>query len=156
MVKIRIPLNNIPKDFPEDHPVFMLSLLQWNEQAKYPEGSSHPPCSGEEAWVGRFVKEISKPAAEAGNFEWVYQGLPASRITGREKWDLVALVKFTNIETFRNTLGSDDYAPAVLEHRDAALKSWKLLFFTSPKSKSSEDCYWGPEWTKTSTDANRR
>lgn len=140
MAKIRIPLNNIPKDFPEDHPVFMLSLLQWNEQAKYSEGSSHPSCSGEEAWGTRFVKEINKLATEAGNFEMVYQDLPASRITGRETWDLVALVKFTNIETFRNTLGSDDYAPTVLEHRDAAIKNWKLLFFTSPKPKSSEDC----------------
>ncbi|KAF4151960.1 hypothetical protein CNMCM6069_002815 [Aspergillus lentulus] len=136
MVKSKIPLNKIPKDFPEDQPVFMLSLLQWNDQAEYPEGSSHPPCSGQEAWVGRFVREISKLATETGNFEWVYQGLPLSRIIGGEKWDLVALVKFANIGTFRNTVGSDSFAPAVLEHRDAALKNWKLLFFTSPGSNS--------------------
>ncbi|KUM55542.1 hypothetical protein ACN42_g11717, partial [Penicillium freii] len=132
-------INVIPNDFPEDHSVFMLSLLQWHEQAQYPEGSSHPPCSGQEAWLERFVKEVRRLATAAGDFEVVYQGLPASRVLGNETWDLVALVKFTSIDTFRNTIGSDDYAPSTLEHRDAALKNWKLLFFTSPKSRSSEN-----------------
>lgn len=154
MVTSRIPLNLIPKDFPEDQPVFMLSLLQWIEQAEYPEGSPHPPCSGQEAWIGRFDREISRIAREIGNFEWVYQGLPVSRIIGSEKWDFVALVKFANIGTFRNTIGSDTFAPAVLEHRDAALKNWKLLFFTSPRSNSHEDRKWEPESLRKYANAN--
>lgn len=140
-------LSNIPNNFPKDQTVFMLSHLQWNEQAKYSEGSSHPPCSGQEAWFGRFVKEVRGLATEAGDFEVVYQGLPTSRVLGSETWDLVALVKFTSIDTFRNTIGSDDYAPTILEHRAAALKNWKLLFFTSPKSRSSENCKWRSEKT---------
>ncbi|KAF7591298.1 hypothetical protein BBP40_001674 [Aspergillus hancockii] len=140
MVKFRNLVNNIPNDFPEDHPVFMLGLLQWHEQAQYSERSSHPPCSGREAWFERFLREISRLATEAGDFEYVYQGLPTSGVFGSETWDLVALVKFTNIDVFRNTFGSDDHAPSTLEHRDASLKNWKLLFFTSPKSRSSENC----------------
>lgn len=128
-------LGNIPKDFPENQPVFMLNLLQWNEQAKYPEGSSHSPCSGQEAWVIRYVEEFRRLATEAGGFELVYLGLPASKIVGEEseKWDAIALVKYTNIETFRKTLGSDDYAATALEHCDAALKDWKLVASTEVK-----------------------
>jgi hypothetical protein len=141
MVAIRNLVNNIPTDFPEDHPVFMFSLFQWNEQAKYSEWSSHPPCSGQEAWFERFIKEISRLATESGDFKIVYQGSPTSSILGNETWDWVALVKFTNIGTFRNTIGSDDYAPTTLEHCDAALNNWQSLFFTSPKStRSSENC----------------
>ncbi|KAL4860440.1 hypothetical protein BDV12DRAFT_191703 [Aspergillus spectabilis] len=102
------PSNDIPKDFPDDETVFMLSFLQWNEQAKYPEGSSHPPCSGEEAWVGS------------------------------------QLVKFSNIEIFQNTLGSDNYSLTILEHLDAALRKWKLVFFTSPKARCNEDVGYRP------------
>jgi hypothetical protein len=139
MAKMGPLANNIPNDFPEDYPVFMLSYLQWNEQAQYSEGSSHPPCSGQEAWFKRYVKEISRLATETGDFEFVYQGLPTGGL-GSETWDLVTLVKFANINIFRNTIGSDRYAPSTLEHRDAALKNWKLLFFTSPKSRSTENC----------------
>lgn len=133
-------VNNIPNDFPQDHPVFMLSLFEWNEQAEYSESSSHPPCDGQEAYLERFVTEITRLATETGDYELVYQGLPTSRTLEGETWDLVALVKFANIDTFRNTIGSDNYAPTTLEHLDAALKNWKLLFFTSPKSRSNGNC----------------
>ncbi|KAF3391734.1 hypothetical protein F1880_007667 [Penicillium rolfsii] len=116
----------------------MLNFLQWNEQAKYPEGSSHPPCSGEEAWVSRFFREFNRLAADSGGFECVYHGPPASRVHGSETWDSVGLVKFSNIEYFRNTLGSDEYSLTVLEHLDAALGNWKLVLFTSPEARNEE------------------
>lgn len=141
MVKTRNMVNNIPTNFPEDHPVFMLGFFRWKEQAEYSEGSSHPPCSGQEAWVERFVKEISRLATESGDFEIVYHGLPTSRVLGSETWDLISLLGFPNIGTFRNTIGSDDYAPTIFEHFDAALKNWQSVFFTSPNStRSSENC----------------
>jgi hypothetical protein len=145
MVKISNLVNNIPNDFPKDHPVFMLGLLQWHEQAQYSATSPHPPCSGREAWFERFLKESSKLAIAAGDSEFVYQGLPTPGGHESETWDLVILVKFTNIRIFCNTVGSDDYASSTLEHRDAALKNWKLFFFTSPKPTSSEICQWRPE-----------
>lgn len=132
MDKAKDLLANIPESFPKDQPVFMLNLLQWNEQAKYPEGSKHTPCSGQEAWVVRYVNEFKRIATEAGGFELVYLGMPASKIVGEEseKWDAVALVKYTNIETFRKALGCEDYTTTALEHRDAALKDWKLIAST--------------------------
>ncbi|KAH7063021.1 hypothetical protein B0J12DRAFT_156836 [Macrophomina phaseolina] len=135
MDKARNLLDNIPSDFPQDTPVFMTNLLRFHDQAQYPEGSAHPPCSGREAWVVRYVKEFRRLATEAGGFELVYLGLPASKIVGEqsEDWDAVALVKYPNIETFRKTLGSDDYAATALEHRDAALKDWKLIASTEVK-----------------------
>jgi uncharacterized protein (DUF1330 family) len=132
MAKWKHLLDNIPSDFPEHKPVFMLNLLQFHDQAQYPKGSKHSPCSGQEAWVVRYVTEFRRLATEAGGFELAYLGLPASKIVGEngEKWDAVVLVKYTNIETFRKTLGSDDYAATAEEHRDAALKDWKLIAST--------------------------
>ncbi|GKZ27438.1 hypothetical protein AbraIFM66951_005326 [Aspergillus brasiliensis] len=132
MAKWKHLLDNIPSDFPEDKPVFMLNLLQFYDQAQYPTGSKHSPCSGKEAWVVRYVTEFRRLATEAGGFELAYLGLPASKIVGEdgEKWDAIVLVKYTNIETFRKTLGSDDYAVTAAEHRDAALKDWKLIAST--------------------------
>jgi hypothetical protein len=72
MVKVRSLVDNVPNGFPEDHPVFMLSLSQWHEQAQYPEGSPHLPCSGREAWFERFVKEVSRLVAKASDFEFIY------------------------------------------------------------------------------------
>ncbi|KAJ5969565.1 hypothetical protein N7501_005813 [Penicillium viridicatum] len=132
MAKWKHLLDKIPGDFPEDKPVFMLNLLQFYDQARYPKGSTHSRCSGQEAWVVRYVTEFQRLATEAGGFELTYLGLPASKIVGEdgEKWDAVVLVKYPNIETFRKTLGSDDYAATAAEHRDAALKDWKLIAST--------------------------
>ncbi|KAL5358811.1 hypothetical protein BJX96DRAFT_164001 [Aspergillus floccosus] len=132
MAKWERVLDNIPADFPEDKPAYMLNLLRFHDQAQYPKGSKHSPCSGQEAWVVRYVTVFRRLATEAGGFELVYLGLPASKIVGEdsEKWDAVVLVKYTNIETFRKTLGSDEYAATAAEHRDAALKDWKLIAST--------------------------
>ena len=129
MEKTKNFLDNIPDDFPKDQPVVMLNLLEWNEQAKYLEGSSHSPCSGQEAWVERYAPVFREVAAKHGGLDLLYLGLPASMIIGEdcEKWDAVALVKYPNIETFRNAISSDEYAATALEHRDAALKDWKLI-----------------------------
>ncbi|KAL5044248.1 hypothetical protein BDW71DRAFT_209460 [Aspergillus fruticulosus] len=121
-------LDNIPANFPEDEPVFMLNLLQFYDQAQYTEGSTYSPCSGQEAIV-RYATEFRILATEAGGFELAYLGLRASYIVGEdsEKWDAVVLLRYTNIEIFRKTLGSDDYAATAVERRDAALKDWKLI-----------------------------
>ncbi|KAB8227692.1 uncharacterized protein BDW43DRAFT_316595 [Aspergillus alliaceus] len=131
MAKWEHLLDNIPADLP-NKPIFMLNLLRFYDQAQYPKGSKHSPCSGQEAWVTRYVTEFRRLATEAGGFELIYLGLPALKIVGEdgEKWDAVVLVKYRNIETFRNTLGSDDYAATAAEHRDAALKDWKLIAST--------------------------
>lgn len=86
MEKAQNLIANIPEDFPKDQPVpvFMLNLLQFHEQAKYPPGSKYAPCSGQEAWVVRYVTEFRKVAANVGGLELVYLGIPASMIVGEE------------------------------------------------------------------------
>lgn len=39
-------------------------------------------------------------------------------------------MKYPNIDVFRKALGGDEYKKAALEHRDAALKDWKLVAST--------------------------
>ncbi|KAJ5833630.1 hypothetical protein N7474_001941 [Penicillium riverlandense] len=132
MAKWKHLIDNIPADFPEDKPVFMLNLLQFYDKAQYPEESKHSPCSGQEAWVVRYITDFRRLATDAGGFELVYLGLPASKIVGEdsENWNAVVLVKYPSIQTFRRTLGSDDYAATAAEHRDAALRDWKLIATT--------------------------
>ncbi|KAJ5458885.1 hypothetical protein N7530_010829 [Penicillium desertorum] len=127
MEKTKNFLDNIPDDFPKDQPVVMLNLLKWNKQAQYLEGSRHFPAVAKKLGFGL--------AAKYGGLELLYLGLPASMIIGEdcEKWDAVALVKYPNIETFHNAISSDEYAATALEHRDAALKDWKLIATTEVK-----------------------
>ncbi|KAB8231098.1 uncharacterized protein BDW43DRAFT_283605 [Aspergillus alliaceus] len=132
MAKWNRLLENVPEDFPKDQPVFMLNLLQFYDQAQYAEGSKHGPCSGQEAWVEGYLTEVRKLPGAGDDFELLYSGFPASKIVGEdnERWDAVALVKFRDIAAFRKTLGSDEYAATAAEHRDAALKDWKLIAST--------------------------
>jgi len=44
----RAALEALPQ-LTDDEPVVMLNFLRFREQASYPEGSPHPPCSGREA-----------------------------------------------------------------------------------------------------------
>ncbi|KAH6704359.1 hypothetical protein BKA61DRAFT_188100 [Leptodontidium sp. MPI-SDFR-AT-0119] len=123
------PVANLPKDFPEDRPVVMVNLLQFHEEAKYPKGSPHSPCSGQEAWLVRYTEIYRKRLEEAGGYELPHVGVSGSVVVGdeNEKWDAVVLVKYPNLEAFRKAIGGDEYEATALVHREAALKRWKLI-----------------------------
>ncbi|KAH7391669.1 hypothetical protein BKA64DRAFT_579386 [Cadophora sp. MPI-SDFR-AT-0126] len=124
------PVAHIPKGFPEDRPVVMVNLLQFHEEAQYPEGSPHSPCSGQEAWLVRYTEIYRKLLEKAGGYELPYVGVPAGVVVGddeNDKWDAVVLVKYPNLEVFRKAIGTDEYVATALVHRVAALKKWKLI-----------------------------
>ncbi|KIX02510.1 uncharacterized protein Z518_08451 [Rhinocladiella mackenziei CBS 650.93] len=127
-------LSKIPNSLPPDTPVIMLNLLQWNEKATYTQDYALPPCSGREAYMHRYIPAFSAIASKVGGFTVLYMGVPVSMLVGPEednnKWDIAALVKYPNIETFRRIVGSEEYATAALQHRDAALKDWRLFVTT--------------------------
>ncbi|KEF52726.1 uncharacterized protein A1O9_11143 [Exophiala aquamarina CBS 119918] len=122
-------LDNIPEGLPEDVPIVMLNLLQWNENANYPQDSSHPPCTGREAYLQRYVPTFRPIAEKWGGSTVVYIGKPAATLVGpdEKKFDVVALVKYPNIGVFRRIVGSDEYKTNAAPHRIAALKEWRLV-----------------------------
>ncbi|KAH6633777.1 hypothetical protein C7974DRAFT_412747 [Boeremia exigua] len=125
-------LDNVPKNYPEDKPVVMVNLLRFHDQAKYPTGSPHAPCSGQEAWIVRYAQEYNRIAGPHGGLESTYLGVKGTKVVGEdnEHWDAVALVKYPSIKTFRDAIGSDEYFATASIHRDAALADWKLIATT--------------------------
>lgn len=130
--KWRHLLDNIPQDYPENQPVIMVNLLRWNEQAKYPAGSVHTPCSGQEAWLVRYALEFNRVAGIYGSLKVFYIGIGGTKVVGEEheQWDAVALVEYKSIKVFRDAIGSDEYYETASVHRDAGLADWKLIATT--------------------------
>jgi uncharacterized protein (DUF1330 family) len=122
-------LDNIPEDIPEDVPIVMLHLLQWHEKAIYPQNNSNSSCSGEEAYMQRYIPAFRPIASTYGGSTVVYIGKPLATLAGPDgnKWDVAALVKYPNISVFRRIVASDEYKANALQHRQAALKDWRLF-----------------------------
>ena len=45
-------------------PVMMVNLLLYRTQAEYADGTALPPCSGKEAYFGRYVPAFAKVAEQ--------------------------------------------------------------------------------------------
>lgn len=122
-------LDNVPENIPENVPVVMLNLLQWHENANYPQDTSHQPCSGREAYLQRYVPAFRPIAEKRGGSTVVYIGKPAATLVGPDenKYDVVALVKYPNIDVFRRIVSSEEYKANAAPHRIAALRDWRLV-----------------------------
>ncbi|HSW14360.1 MAG TPA: hypothetical protein VLI06_16050, partial [Solimonas sp.] len=58
-------IKRIATTIPMNTPVTMLNLLRFREQAAYPEGSGHAPCTGREAY-GRYSVLAEKRVRDVG------------------------------------------------------------------------------------------
>lgn len=54
---------------PSGVPILMLNLLRYNDQATYPAGSPHSPCSGREAYARYSRVALAKVQASGGAVE---------------------------------------------------------------------------------------
>ncbi|MBK6799170.1 MAG: DUF1330 domain-containing protein [Acidobacteria bacterium] len=111
---------------PQDKEITMLNLLRFREQAAYPEGSPHPPCSGREAYNRYSEVSIRTIAEVGGGVFWL--GKAAATVIGPadESWDLVILVKYPSIGAFLTMLALPHYQQAST-HRTAALLDSRLI-----------------------------
>ena len=111
---------------PRDTEITMLNLLRFREQAAYPEGSPHQPCSGREAY-NRYSEVSIKTIAEVGGGVF-WLGKAAATVIGPadESWDLVILVKYPSIDAFLTMLALPHYQQAST-HRTAALADSRLI-----------------------------
>ena len=111
---------------PRDTEITMLNLLRFREQAAYPEGSPHQPCSGREAY-NRYSEVSIKTIAEVGGGVF-WLGKAAATVIGPadESWDLVILVKYPSIDAFLTMLALPHYQQAST-HLTAALADSILI-----------------------------
>lgn len=114
---------------PKDTPICMLNLLRWNAQAQYPPDQPQEPCSGQEAYMQRYIPAFNAVAAEVGKVEVVFLGAPAVGIVlpSDERWDVVALVRYPSLAAFRAVTEASKYKETAEAHRLAALQDWKLI-----------------------------
>src|SRR5512146_3149494 len=63
------------RDAGPDGPVVMLNLLKFREQANYPAGSPHAPCSGAEAYR-RYQTAFVETVGDVSRAEVVWEGRP--------------------------------------------------------------------------------
>ena len=110
-------------------PLVMLNLLRFKEVADYsayPELAPQEPISGSEAY-DRYAK-LTTPflVSAGGSLEFVGQG--GFNLIGPpdERWDLVLLVRYPDLDAFMSMTGSQGYLDG-FGHRTAALEDSRLL-----------------------------
>ena len=113
---------------PEDCPVVMVNLLRYKERADYGGTSDLGPCSGREAYFGRYLPAFAKVAAGIP-FKLLYAGTVFAAVAAPagERWDDVAVVEYPSLAAFRRVVESAEYAAEAAPHRRAALEDWRLV-----------------------------
>ena len=113
-------------------PVQMVNLLRYRATANYDAGVEHPPCSGREAYLQRYIPAFAKVAAavapgESFSVEWI-GGVLATLVppTG-ETWHAIAIVEYPSFEVLRRIIDSPEYRSEADPHRRAALEDWRFI-----------------------------
>lgn len=122
---------------PTDVPITMVNLVRFKRQADYGDKTDEVPCSGEEAYMVRYALNFGRVVARLG-LSGVSVGVPvflgvahAHIVAPREeKWDMVLLVEYPSIATFRLIAESKEYEEECEHHRLAALENWRLICTT--------------------------
>lgn len=111
---------------PGDEPVVMLNLLRFRQEAVYPAGSAHGPCSGREAYARYGALALQHVRAVGGQPIWM--GEPQLTVIGPsdETWDEVLLVQYPSPKAFLKMAMDPEYLVCA-EHRTAALADSRLV-----------------------------
>lgn len=122
---------------PANARITMINLVRFKAQADYGDRTDQTPCSGEEAYMVRYALNFGRVVARLGLNGVtvgvpVYTGVAHAQIVGppEEKWDMVLLVEYPNIATFRRIAESQEYRDECEHHRLAALENWRLVATT--------------------------
>lgn len=112
-------------------PVVMLNLLKFRAQARYPEGSSEPPCTGAEAYA-RYQHVFTVTVGATSRAEVLYDG-PVDQVfigmagTPETDWDKVLIVRYPAATHFLAMMADEAYRRDGLPHRYAGLERTVLL-----------------------------
>jgi uncharacterized protein (DUF1330 family) len=111
---------------PDAEPVVMLNLLRYREQAAYPAGSQHAPCTGREAYARYGAIAVRHVQAVGGQPIWMGESQLTVIGPSHETWDEVLLVQYPSRQAFLGMAANPEYL-ACTEHRTAALADSRLI-----------------------------
>ena len=126
------------KALPRDEPIHMLNLLQYRDQAEYPESHEH---AGKD-WSGRRAYEeygkTSGPIFRRVGGSIVWRGAYETVVTGPENmhWHDGFVASYPSAAAFFEMISDADYQKAVV-NRTAALRDSRLVRF-KPGSAGEE------------------
>ena len=118
------------KDLPRDEPIHMLNLLEYREQAEYPEGHEHAG----KGWSGRRAYEeygkTSGPIFRRVGGTMVWRGAFQTMVTGPDakRWHDGFIAHYPNAGAFFEMIKDPEYQQAVV-NRTAALADSRLMRF---------------------------
>ena len=118
------------KDLPRDEPIHMLNLLEYREQAEYPEGHEHVG----KGWSGRRAYEeygkTSGPIFRRVGGTMVWRGSFQTMVTGPDakRWHDGFVAQYPNAGAFFEMIKDPEYQQAVV-NRTAALVDSLLMRF---------------------------
>ena len=118
------------KDLPRDEPIHMLNLLQYREQAEYPDGHEN----ADKGWTGRRAYEeygkTSGPIFRRVGGSIVWRGTYDTVVTGPEamQWHDGFVAQYPNAGAFFEMIKDAEYQKAVV-NRTAALADSRLVRF---------------------------
>jgi uncharacterized protein (DUF1330 family) len=118
------------KDLPRDEPIHMLNLLEYREQAEYPQGHEHAG----KGWSGRRAYEeygkTSGPIFRRVGGTMVWRGAFQTMVTGPDakRWHEGFIAHYPNAGAFFEMIKDPEYQQAVV-NRTAALVDSRLMRF---------------------------
>jgi len=111
--------------------IYMLNLLRFNADAKYPAGSEFAACTGEQAFT-RYKAAVEPLLKKAGGALQAMLECHANVIgEAGDQFDEMLLVQYPSKEAFLGMITSEDYQ-AIVVHRLAAVAHSLLIPTTSP------------------------
>ncbi|GLY98315.1 hypothetical protein [Actinoplanes sp. NBRC 103695] len=119
--------------FPADTPLFMLNLLRFHPQAQYTSASDGEPCSGQDAYLTRYLPAFNTAVQPYGGSELVFAGIVIARVVGPvdDSWDAVGVARYPSISSFQHLVNDPGYQTTAEPHRRAALADWRLYATTA-------------------------
>ena len=118
------------KDLPRDEPIHMLNLLEYREQAEYPQSHEHAG----KGWSGRRAYEeygkTSGPIFRRVGGTIVWRGSFQTMVTGPDakRWHDGFIAQYPNAGAFFEMIKDPEYQQAVV-NRTAALVDSRLMRF---------------------------
>jgi hypothetical protein len=126
-------LNRAMAAFPAGSPLFMVNLLRFHDRARYAAVGAEEPCSGQDAYLTRYLPAFNDSAQPYGGSELVFAGIMIARVVGPvdDNWDAIGIARYPSIQAFKNLLDDPGYRTDAEPHRRAALADWRLYATTA-------------------------
>jgi hypothetical protein len=116
---------------PENTPFTMLNLLSFKSDADYGNNQDITPCSGQEAYMNRYVPAFRQAAVVENitDIQIIFIGSVVGHLVSPtdEHWDMIALVQCPSFAAFRKVSESLVYLEEAEHHRLASLEDWRLI-----------------------------